>query len=142
VTPLGISRLGYLGVPEYPSLVKVWKVSNAGCFRLHSEQHFQFPALNGEYLGLEEVRDESLECSPATTRCSVGWARTRRLPGRGTFHPPRLQPMSPDPLLTTSPGAHTNAAATLSHRRDQHRPLPMGGRGASPHVTNVCIPRT
>jgi len=43
--------------PEYPTHVEVRKVSNAGCFRLHSEQHFLSQALNGEYIGLEEVSD-------------------------------------------------------------------------------------
>ena len=43
--------------PEYPGHVEVRLVSNAGCFRLHSGQQFLSQALNGEYIGLEEVED-------------------------------------------------------------------------------------
>jgi hypothetical protein len=35
----------------------VRRVSSAGTFRLHSGQHFLSQALNGEYIGLEEVQD-------------------------------------------------------------------------------------
>jgi putative transposase len=41
----------------YPGHFAVRRVSNAGTFRLHSGQHFLSPALNGEYIGLEEVQD-------------------------------------------------------------------------------------
>jgi hypothetical protein len=44
--------------PEYPGHVEVRRVSNAGCFRLHSGQHFLSQALNGENIGLEQVRDD------------------------------------------------------------------------------------
>jgi hypothetical protein len=33
------------------------RVSNAGCFRLHSRQVFLSQTLNGEHIGLEEVDD-------------------------------------------------------------------------------------
>jgi putative transposase len=41
--------------PQYPGHVEVRRVSNCGTFRLHSGQHFLSQALNGEYIGLEEV---------------------------------------------------------------------------------------
>jgi hypothetical protein len=37
--------------------VEVRRVSNAGCFRLHSGQHFLSQTLSGEDVGLEEVSD-------------------------------------------------------------------------------------
>jgi len=43
--------------PEYPGHFAVRRVSNAGTFRLHSGQQFLSQALNGEYVGLEEVQD-------------------------------------------------------------------------------------
>jgi len=46
-----------LSAPEYPSHFEVRRVSNAGCFRLHSRQVFLSQALNGEHIGLEEVDD-------------------------------------------------------------------------------------
>ena len=47
----------HIAPPEYPGHVEVRLVSNAGGFRLHSGQHFLSQALNGEYIGLEEVDD-------------------------------------------------------------------------------------
>ena len=46
-----------LAPPEYPGHFEVRRVSNAGTFRLHSGQHFLSQALNGEFIGLEEVHD-------------------------------------------------------------------------------------
>jgi transposase InsO family protein len=46
-----------ISLPEYPSHFEVRRVSNAGCFRLHSRQVFLSQALNGEPIGLEEVDD-------------------------------------------------------------------------------------
>ena len=43
--------------PTYPGHGEVRRVSTAGTFRLHSGQHFLSQALNGEDIGLEEVRD-------------------------------------------------------------------------------------
>jgi hypothetical protein len=43
--------------PDYPSHFEVRRVSNAGCFKLHSRQVFLSQALNGEHIGLEEVDD-------------------------------------------------------------------------------------
>jgi len=43
--------------PEYPGHVEVRRVSNAGTFRLLSGQQFLSQALNGEYIGLEEIHD-------------------------------------------------------------------------------------
>jgi putative transposase len=43
--------------PEYPGHFEVRRVSNAGTFRLHADQPFLSQALNGEYIGLEEVQD-------------------------------------------------------------------------------------
>jgi len=43
--------------PKYPPHFEIRRVSNAGTFRLHSGQHFLSQALNGEYIGLEEVHD-------------------------------------------------------------------------------------
>lgn len=43
--------------PEYPGHCEVRRVSNAGCFRLASDQVFLSQALNGEYIALEEVDD-------------------------------------------------------------------------------------
>jgi putative transposase len=43
--------------PTYPGHVEVRRISNAGCFRLHSGQHFLSQALNGEDVGLEQVAD-------------------------------------------------------------------------------------
>ncbi|HEY7615577.1 MAG TPA: integrase core domain-containing protein, partial [Terriglobales bacterium] len=43
--------------PAYPGHFAVRRISNAGTFRLHSGQQFLSQALNGEYVGLEEVQD-------------------------------------------------------------------------------------
>lgn len=43
--------------PRYPKHAEVRRVSNAGCFRLHSGQIFLSQALNGETIGLEEIQD-------------------------------------------------------------------------------------
>jgi len=43
--------------PEYPGHVEVRRVSTAGTFRLHAGQYFLSQALNGEYVGFEEVHD-------------------------------------------------------------------------------------
>lgn len=43
--------------PRYPKHAEVRRVSNAGCFRLHSGQLFLSQALNGETIGLEEIQD-------------------------------------------------------------------------------------
>jgi len=43
--------------PVYPSHLEVRRVSNAGCFRLHSGQIFLSQALNGEQIALEQVDD-------------------------------------------------------------------------------------
>jgi putative transposase len=43
--------------PRYPGHVEVRRVSNAGCFRLHSGQIFLSQALNAEEIGLEQVAD-------------------------------------------------------------------------------------
>lgn len=42
---------------KYPGHFEVRRVSNAGCFRLHRGQQFLSAALEGEYVGLEEVED-------------------------------------------------------------------------------------
>jgi putative transposase len=43
--------------PAYPGHFEVRRVSNAGCFRLHSGQIFLSQALNGEPIGLEQIQD-------------------------------------------------------------------------------------
>ena len=43
--------------PEYPGHMEVRRVSNCGVFRMKSAQQFLSQALNGEYVGLEEVED-------------------------------------------------------------------------------------
>jgi len=43
--------------PSYPRHVELRRVSEAGCFRLHSGQIFLSQALNGETIGLEEIQD-------------------------------------------------------------------------------------
>jgi putative transposase len=43
--------------PAYPGHFEVRRVSNAGCFRLHSGQIFLSQALNGEGIGLEQIQD-------------------------------------------------------------------------------------
>ena len=43
--------------PAYPAHFEVRRVSNAGCFRLHSGQIFLSQALNGEAIGLEQIQD-------------------------------------------------------------------------------------
>jgi transposase InsO family protein len=43
--------------PRYPPHVELRRVSNAGCFRLHSGQQFLSQALNGETIGLEQIDD-------------------------------------------------------------------------------------
>jgi len=43
--------------PLYPPHLEVRRVSNAGCFRLHSGQQFLSQALNGELIGLEQIDD-------------------------------------------------------------------------------------
>jgi len=40
-----------------PAHVERRRVSNAGCFRLHSGQQFLSQALNGETIGLEQIDD-------------------------------------------------------------------------------------
>jgi transposase InsO family protein len=47
----------HIAPPEYPGHFAVRRVSNAGTFRLQRGQHFLSQALNGEYIGLEEVQD-------------------------------------------------------------------------------------
>ena len=54
------SALAYperIAPPAYPGHFEVRRVSNAGTFRLHAGQHFLSQALNGEYIGLEEIQD-------------------------------------------------------------------------------------
>ncbi len=46
-----------LAPPESPGHFEVRLVSTAGTFHLHAGQHFLSPALNGDYIGLEEVQD-------------------------------------------------------------------------------------
>jgi len=46
-----------LAPPSYPGHVEVRRVSNAGCFRLHSGQIFLSQALNSEEIGLEQIQD-------------------------------------------------------------------------------------
>jgi transposase InsO family protein len=46
-----------LSPPQYPGHVEVRRVSNAGTFRLHSKQQFLSQALNGHFIGLEQVAD-------------------------------------------------------------------------------------
>ena len=43
--------------PTYPGHFEVRRISTAGTFRLHNSQQFLTQALNGEMIGLEEVRD-------------------------------------------------------------------------------------
>ena len=43
--------------PTYPGHFEVRRISTAGTFRLHNGQQFLTQALNGEMIGLEEVRD-------------------------------------------------------------------------------------
>ena len=43
--------------PTYPGHFEVRRISTAGTFRLHNGQQFFTQALNGEMIGLEEVRD-------------------------------------------------------------------------------------
>jgi transposase InsO family protein len=43
--------------PRYPAHFELRRVSNAGCFRLHSGQQFLSQALNGETIGLEKIDD-------------------------------------------------------------------------------------
>jgi len=47
----------YRLVTQYPGHVEVRRVSNAGTFRLHTKQQFLSQALNGLYIGLEQVSD-------------------------------------------------------------------------------------
>jgi transposase InsO family protein len=46
-----------LAPPHYPAHIELRRVSNAGCFRLHSGQQFLSQALNGETIGLEQIAD-------------------------------------------------------------------------------------
>ena len=43
--------------PDYPSHLEVRRVSNAGTFRLHTQQQFLSQALNGHDVAFEEVQD-------------------------------------------------------------------------------------
>ena len=43
--------------PTYPGHFEVRRIRTAGTFRLHNGQQFLTQALNGEHIGLEEVRD-------------------------------------------------------------------------------------
>lgn len=43
--------------PTYPAHFELRRVSNAGCFRLHSGQQFLSQALNGETIALEQIDD-------------------------------------------------------------------------------------
>ena len=47
----------HLTPPSYPGPFEVRRISTAGTFRLHNGQPFLTQALNGELIGLEEVRD-------------------------------------------------------------------------------------
>ena len=46
-----------LPTPQDAGLVGIRRVSNAGTFRLHTKQQFLSQALNGHYIGLEQVND-------------------------------------------------------------------------------------
>jgi putative transposase len=48
---------GRLLKPEYPGHFELRRVSNAGHFRLGTQQLFISHALRGDYLGLEEIDD-------------------------------------------------------------------------------------
>jgi putative transposase len=56
-TPSARAYPDWIEPPCYPKHVEIRRVSNAGCFRLHSGQIFLSQALNGESIGLEQVQD-------------------------------------------------------------------------------------
>jgi len=56
-TPSARDYPDWIEPPSYPKHVEIRRVSNAGCFRLHSGQIFLSQALDGESIGLEEVQD-------------------------------------------------------------------------------------
>jgi transposase InsO family protein len=56
-TPAARAYPERIAPPEYPGHVEVRRISTAGTFRLHSGQYFLSQALNGEFVGFEEVQD-------------------------------------------------------------------------------------
>jgi hypothetical protein len=67
--------------PEYPGHVEVRRISNGGTFRLHSGQYFLSQALNGEYVGFEEVQDGVWNIVYYTTLLGRFDERTHRITG-------------------------------------------------------------
>jgi putative transposase len=67
--------------PRYPAHLEQRRVSNAGCFRLHSGQQFLSQALNGETIALEQVDDAIWNILYYDTLLGRYDQRTRRLTG-------------------------------------------------------------
>lgn len=68
-------------VPSYPAHFEQRRVSNAGCFRLHSGQQFLSQALNGETIGLERIDDALWNIVYYDTLLGRYDERTRRITG-------------------------------------------------------------
>ena len=83
--------------------MEVRRVSNAGCFRLHSGQHFLSQALNGENVGLEEVSDGFWNILYYDTLLGRFDERTRPITGAPSLRG-ELLAMSPDVLVSYVPG--------------------------------------
>lgn len=67
--------------PEYPAHFECRRISNAGCFRLHSGQQFLSQALNGETIGLEQIDDALWNIVYYETLLGRYDERTRRITG-------------------------------------------------------------
>jgi transposase InsO family protein len=67
--------------PEYPAHFECRRISNAGCFRLHSGQQFLSQALNGETIGLEQIDDALWNIVYYDTLLGRYDERTRRITG-------------------------------------------------------------
>jgi len=67
--------------PRYPAHFEQRRVSNAGCFRLHSGQQFLSQALNGDTIGLERIDDALWNIVYYDTLLGRYDERTRRITG-------------------------------------------------------------
>ena len=67
--------------PDYPPHFECRRISNAGCFRLHSGQQFLSQALNGETIGLEQIDDALWNIVYYDTLLGRYDERTRRITG-------------------------------------------------------------
>jgi putative transposase len=80
-TPSSRRFPGRIAPPKYPAHFELRRVSNAGCFRLHSGQQFLSQALTGETIGLEQFDDALWNIVYYDTLLGRYDERTRQLTG-------------------------------------------------------------